>query len=145
MSPARSARSASPAWLVPGLALGLVLAAAGCAWGHPAQHRPQPSVRAFAAESRAIARPANHRLDVAVEAYADHAHHNLAAAGAALRFEAATERQFDRQLAAITFPPAIAATASALIRVNEIPARMTEPHAPPPPVPPFPPFTAAHN
>ncbi len=126
MSPARSARSASPEWLVPGLVLGLVLAAAGCASGHPAQHRPQPSVRALAAEYLAIARPANHRLDVAVEAYADHAHHNLAAAEAALRFEAATERQFDRQLAAITFPPAIAATASALIRVNEIRARMTE-------------------
>jgi len=83
-------------------------------------------VRALAAEYLAIARPANHRLDVAVEAYADHAHHNLAAAEAALRFEAATERLFDRQLAAITFPPAIAATASALIRVNEIRARMTE-------------------
>ncbi len=126
MSPARSARSASPAWLVPGLVLGLVLATGGCASAHPAQHRPQPSVRALAAEYLAIARPANHRLDVAVEAYADHAHHNLAAAEAALRFEAATERLFDRQLAAITFPPAIAATASALIRVNEIRARMTE-------------------
>jgi hypothetical protein len=74
----------------------------------------------------AIARPANHRLDVAVDAYADHAHHDLAAAKAALRAEAATERQFDRQLAAIRFPPAIAATANALIRVNEIRARLTE-------------------
>jgi hypothetical protein len=77
----------------------------------------------------AIARPANHRLDVAVEAFADHAHHDLATAEAALRLEAATERRFDRQLAAITFPPAIASTASALIRVNEIRARLTEKQA----------------
>ena len=106
--------------------LGLIVAAAGCASAHPTRHRPQQSVRALAAEYLAIARPANHRLDVAVEAYADHAHHNLAAAERALRFEASTERMFDRQLAAITFPPAIAATSSALIRVNEIRARMTE-------------------
>src|SRR5258708_37587745 len=121
MSPARSARSAGPAWLAPGLVLGLVLAAAGCASGHPARHRPQPSVRALAAEYLAIARPANHRLDVAVEAYADHAHHNLAPAEAALPFEAATERLFDRHLAATTFPPPIPPTASPPLTTNQLP------------------------
>jgi hypothetical protein len=129
MSPARSVRSASPTALVPVLMLGLALAAASCASAPLAQHRPQHSVRALAAEYMAIARPANHRLDIAVDGYADHAHHDLAVAEAALRSEAATERMFDRQLAAITFPPAIAATASALIRVNEIRARLTEQQA----------------
>jgi hypothetical protein len=129
MSPARSARSASTAALVPGLVAGLALAAVGCASAPPTQHRPQHSVRALAAGYMAIARPANHRLDIAVEAYADNAHRDLAATAAALRFEAATERLFDRRLAAITFPPAIAATASALISVNEIRARLTEQQA----------------
>jgi hypothetical protein len=111
---------------VPGVVLGLVLASGGCASAQHARHPSTQSVRALAAEYMAIARPANHRLDVAVEAFADHAHHDLAAAEVALRLEAATERRFDRQLAAITFPPAIASTASALVRVNEIRARLTE-------------------
>jgi hypothetical protein len=145
MSPAKSARSASPAGLVSCLVLGLVLAAVGCASAHPAQHRSQHSVRALAAEYLAIARPANHRLDVAVEAYAEHAHHDLAAAEAALRSEAATERQFDRQLAAIRFPPAIAATSSALIRVNEIRASMTEQQARARSIPALLSFAAAHK
>ena len=126
MSPARSGRSATTAGLVPCLVLGLILVAAGCASAQHPRHPSKQSVRALAAEYMAIARPANHRLDVAVDAYEDHAHDNLAAAEAALRFQAATERRFDRQLAAIKFPPAIGATASALIRVNEIRARLTE-------------------
>jgi hypothetical protein len=126
MSPARSVRSATTARLVPGVVLGLVLASGGCTSAQQARRHSTPSMRALAAEYMAIARPANHRLDVAVEAYEHHAHDNLAAAEAALRLEAATERRFDRQLAAITFPPAIASTASALIRVNEIRARLTE-------------------
>jgi hypothetical protein len=133
MSPARPLRSASTARLGAGVVLGLVLASGGCASAQRSAqhtgHQSTQSVRALAAEYMAIARPANHRLDVAVEAFADHAHHDLAAAEAALRLEAATERRFDRQLAAITFPPAIASTASALIRVNEIRARLTEKQA----------------
>ena len=129
MSPARSVRSASTARLAAGVVLGLVVASGGCASAQHARHPSTQSVRALAAEYMAIARPANHRLDVAVDAYEDHAHDNLAAAQAALRSQAAIERQFDRQLAAITFPPAIAATASALIRVNEIRARLAEKEA----------------
>ena len=128
--------------LVAAVVLGLALAAAGC--GPPQQRaarlsaRPTTgpgassaalSIRALAADYLAIARPANHRLDVEVSAYARHASHNLAAAAAALRAEAATERHFDRQLAAIPFPPAIAATAQALIGVNEIRARFTDQQA----------------
>ena len=43
--------------------------------------------------------------------------------------EAATERRFDRQLSAVPFPPAIAATAAALIGVNQIRARLTDQQA----------------
>lgn len=123
--------SARPARVVAiaGLLLGLCLAATACTsarHGPSAQHNARPSLRALAAEYLAIARPANHRLDVAVEAYAHHAHHNLAAAETALRAQAATERWFDDRLARIKFPPAIAVTARALIRVNEIRAAMTD-------------------
>jgi hypothetical protein len=146
MSPARSVRSAGTTRLAAGVVLGLVLASGGCASSQrSAQHRSTPSVRALAAEYMAIARPANHRLDVAVDAYEDHAHDNLAAAQAALRSQATTERQFDRQLAAITFPPAIAATASALIRVNEIRARLAEKEARARSIPALLSFTADHK
>jgi hypothetical protein len=122
---ARPARAVT----IAGLLLGLCLAANACASPNHmpgAQDNARPSLRALAAEYMAIARPANHRLDVAVEAYADHAHHDLGVAEMALRAEAATERWFDDQLARIKFPPAIAATARALIRVNEVRAAMTD-------------------
>jgi hypothetical protein len=120
--------------LVPTAGLCLALAAAGCS---PARHpaaRPTassatPGIRALAADYLAIARPANHRLDIEVGAYEKHARRDLAAAAAALRAQAATERHFDRQLAAIPFPPAIAATARAMIGVNEIRARLTDQQA----------------
>lgn len=130
----KSARAAITAALL----FGLVLATAACAsayHGTSRRHQDSRSLRALAAAYTAIARPANHRLDVEVEACADHAHDNLAAAEAALRAEAATERWFDRHLAAIQFPPAIAATARALISVNEIRAAMTDRQARAPSVP----------
>lgn len=107
--------------------VGLVLAIAGCGSGQPMPAaRHTSDVRALAARYLAIARPANHRLDVEVSDYARHAHDNLAAAAAALRAQAATEQHFDRQLAAIPFPRDIAATARALIAVNEIRVRLTQ-------------------
>jgi len=125
MAPTRSA-------LLAAVASGLTLAACGCSAGaqarsasptSPASERA--SIRLLGARYLAIAEPANHRLDVEVDAYADNARHNLAAAEHALRAEAATEHKFDRQLAAISFPPAIEATARALIRVNEIRVKLT--------------------
>ena len=112
----------------------LALAAAGCG---PARQPPAglsarsaaPGIRALAADYLAIAGPANHRLDIEVSSYQKNARRNLAAATAALRAQAATERRFDRQLAAIPFPPAVAATAAALIAVNEIRARLTDQQA----------------
>ena len=61
--------------------------------------------RALAARYLAIAQPANHQLDHDFDGLKDHEGDNLAAAEADLRAAAATERQFDRQLIAITFPP----------------------------------------
>lgn len=75
--------------------------------------------KALAAAYMAIARPANHRLDKEVDSYKDHARGDLAIAEADLREEAATERWFDRRLLKIAFPSAIAATARALVRVND--------------------------
>ena len=115
--------------LVAIVALLLMLAAVGCGSSHRSATRPGTGIRALAADYLAIARPANDRLDVEVSAYSKAAHHNLAVAAAALRAEAATERHFDRQLAAIPFPPTIAATADALIRVNEIRARLADQQA----------------
>jgi hypothetical protein len=124
--------------LVPTVVMCLALAAAGCAPARqpsartsagPRASSTEPSIKALAADYLAIAKPANHRLDVEVSAYAKHARRNLAAAAAALRAQAVTERHFDRQLAAIRFPPDIAATASALIRVNQIRVRLTDQQA----------------
>jgi hypothetical protein len=67
----------------------------------------------------AIALPANHHLDKEVDSYNDHARHDLAIAEANLRAEAATELWFDQRLLKIAFPPAIAATARALVRAND--------------------------
>jgi hypothetical protein len=61
-----------------------------------------------------------------VEGFADHQRSDLAAAEADLRAEAVTERRFDRQLAAIPFPPGIAAMARALIEVNQSRAALTD-------------------
>jgi hypothetical protein len=113
--PYRSQRCAAVASLV---TVGVVLLAAGCASGQP----PDPAVRsttatpaaaglsaaarrALAARYLAIAQPANHQLDHDFDGLKDHEGDNLAAAEADLRAAAATERRFDRQLIAITFPP----------------------------------------
>jgi len=99
--------------------LSAVIAAAGCASSHPAAAPASPArIRALAVRYLAIARPANHRLDEAVDGFNDHRRDDLAKAVADLRAQAATERQFDAQLAGIRFPAAIEAIARALIRAN---------------------------
>jgi len=129
-----------------------MLAAGGCASSPQARSAsPTPSasesasIRSLGARYLAIAEPANHRLDAEVDAYADNARHNLAAAENALRAEAATERKFDRQLAEISFPPAIEATAHALIRVNEIRVNVTLKQAAAHSIRALLSFTATHN
>lgn len=117
------------------------LLAAGCAGSHPAQAaaRAQPvrvastvsaaQLRALAARYQAIAEPANERLDHEVDGYEDNSRHHLAVAEADLRAEAATERQFDRQLSRIRFPLPIAALAQALIGANQIRIGLTSQQA----------------
>jgi hypothetical protein len=92
-----------------------------------AQATLAPAQRAALADRYlAIAVPANHRLDHEVEGFADHERSDLAAAEADLRAEAATERGFDRRLAAIPFPPGIAAMARALIQANQSRVALTD-------------------
>ena len=127
--PYRSQRRAAVASVA---TVGAVLLAAGCASGQPpgsavrsttatpaataAAATPVPAStapaalsaagrRALAARYLAIAQPANHQLDHDFDGLKDHEGDNLAAAEADLRAAAATERRFDRQLIAITFPP----------------------------------------
>jgi hypothetical protein len=82
--------------------------------------------KAVARQYLAIAVPANHRLDVDFDGLDDNAHDNLAAAEADLRDAAATERQFDRRLLALTLPPATEAVARLLVTANQGRARLTE-------------------
>ncbi len=117
----------------------LVPLAAGCtparqagSTGQPAppgSGAPRGGVRALASAYLAIARPANRRLDTEVDGFTDHEHHALAAAEAALRAEAATERRFDQLLGEIRFPARIAPTALALIRDNQRRAALTDQQA----------------
>ena len=113
----------------------LLAAAAGCA-SHPA---PSPraagatqnataqsaAVRAAAARYMAIALPANRRLDREIDGLKDHEKDDLAAARADLRAAAATERQFDRQLMAISLPPRTEPVVLLLYRANQARAALT--------------------
>jgi hypothetical protein len=117
----------------------LVPLAGGCSTAHqpgragpgrpPGSTAGRGGLRALASAYLAIAEPANRRLDTEVDGFTDHEHHDLAAAEAALRGEAATERRFDRLLREIQFPPPIATTARALIRANQRPAALTDEQA----------------
>jgi len=82
--------------------------------------KPSPLARSYLA----IAGPANHQLDVDVDAFTRNESGDLAAARSDLRAEAATARAFDKSLAGIKFPPAIAAVARALIQANQSRARL---------------------
>jgi hypothetical protein len=108
---------------LPAVTLVLLLLAAGCTpSGHPPGTRGQAPCQeslAAAAEYLAAAEPANRRLDAEVQSYAHHEHRNLAAAEAALRAEAVTERWFDQRLLKIPFVPPAAATARTLVQANE--------------------------
>jgi hypothetical protein len=96
---------------------GAVLLAAGCS------SSPPPGTPA--ARYLAIALPANQRLDHEFDGLKDDEKSNLAAAQADLRAAAATERRFDRQLIAITFPPRTEPIVRLLYRVNQARAALT--------------------
>jgi len=86
----------------------------------------QPTlVRTAAAQYMAIARPANHELDHEFDGLKDHEQDNLADAQTDLRAAAATERHFDCQLMAISFPPRTEPIVLMLYRVNQARAALT--------------------
>jgi hypothetical protein len=97
------------------VAAGAVLLAVGCGSSPPSA----------AATYLAIAQPANHQLDHEFDGLKDHERGNLAAAQADLRAAAATERRFDRQLIAITFPPQTEPFVRLLFQVNQARAALT--------------------
>ena len=105
---------------------GSALLAAGCASsGPPAQspvsHRPVSQSRYMA-----IARPANRELDHELDGFDDHIKDgDLAAARADLRAAVVTERRFDRQLTALSFPPRTEPFVRLLYRVNQARATLT--------------------
>ncbi len=105
---------------------GCILLAAGCASSSPPSG-PPPAAQspALAARYLAIARPANHQLDHEFDDLKDNENSDLAAAQADLRAAAATERRFDRQLIAITFPPPTEPIVRLLYRVNQARAALT--------------------
>ena len=124
--------------------LGFALLAAGCASSAPpaqdsASQSPAPQSRAahgaagttaeltaMAARYMAIARPANRELDHEFDGFDDHIKDgDLAAARADLRAAVVTERRFDRQLIALSFPPRTEPFVRLLYRVNQERAELT--------------------
>ena len=122
---------------------GAVVLAAGCGSSpEPPAHKPPAhqtpaaastaGLRALAARYLAIALPANRQLDHDFDGLKDHEGDdkdnqggNLAAAQADLRAAAATERRFDRQLIAITFPPRTEPFVRLLYGANQARATLT--------------------
>ena len=124
--------------------LGFALLAAGCASSAPpaqdsASQSPAPQSRAahgtagttaeltaMAARYVAIARPANRELDHGFDGFDDHIKDgDLAAARPDLRAAVVTERRFDRQLIALSFPPRTEPFVRLLYRVNQARAELT--------------------
>lgn len=129
--------------------LGSALLAAGCASSGPPARSPasqgpasqstassSPAARgtavtsaeltAMAARYMAIARPANRELDHEFDGFDDHMKDgDLAAARADLRAAVVTERRFDRQLIALSFPPRTEPFVRLLYRVNQARAELT--------------------
>ena len=129
--------------------LGSSLLAAGCAGSSPAPHNatsgsPAASrtavssaaasrmgataagLKAMAAAYMAIARPANVELDHEFNGFDEHVKDgDLAAARADLRAAVVTERRFDRQLIALSFPPRTEPFVRLLYRVNQARATLT--------------------
>ena len=128
--------------------LGSALLAAGCASSGPPAQSPasqnpasqspasqspargtaatSAELTAMAARYMAIARPANRELDHEFDGFDDHIKDgDLAAARADLRAAVVTERRFDRQLIALSFPPRTEPFVRLLYRVNQARAELT--------------------
>jgi hypothetical protein len=75
--------------------------------------------RKLARQYLAVADPANEALDHEVDAFDDAQHDDVARAVAALNGQVRVERSFDRNLAAIGFPPPVDVIAHLLILANQ--------------------------
>jgi hypothetical protein len=85
-----------------------------------------PASQSTAGRYMAIAQPANRELDHEFDGFDDHMKDgDLAAAQADLRVAAVTERRFDRQLIALSFPPRTEPFVRVLYRVNQARAALT--------------------
>jgi hypothetical protein len=127
---------------------GSVLLATGCASSGPPARSPasdspvsqstashSPAARgtaattteltAMAAWYMAIARPANRELDHEFDGFDDHLKDGDLAARTDLRGAVVTERRFDRQLIALSFPPRTEPFVRLLYRVNQARAALT--------------------
>jgi hypothetical protein len=106
--------------------LGSALLAAGCASSAPPARSPASQGPASQARYMAIARPANRELDHEFDSFDDHIKDgDLPAAQADLRAAVVTERRFDRQLIALSFPPRTEPFVRLLYRVNQARAELT--------------------
>jgi hypothetical protein len=95
------------------------LAAAGCEPSLSPPGLPCTTVRMLTSHYTTIATPVSQQLIADEAAYAASERHHLAAAKAALTAEVASEHALDTGLAGITFPPAIAPIAKALVQADQ--------------------------
>jgi hypothetical protein len=101
------------------------LAAASCEPNLSPSGQQCTTAQMLTSQYMAIMTPASQQLNADAAAYAASEKHDLAEAEAALTAEVTSERSFDTGLAAITFPPAIAPIAKALVQANQACATLT--------------------
>lgn len=101
------------------------LAAAGCEPSLSPSGQPCTTAQMLKSQYIAIVAPAIEQLNADMAAYTATEGKSLAGAEAALTAEVALERAFDTSLAGITFPPAAAPIATALLRADAARANLT--------------------
>jgi hypothetical protein len=101
------------------------LAAAGCEPSLSPAGLPCTTAQMLASHYTAIMTTATQQLNADEAAYTASERRNRAAAEAALTAEVTSEQAFDRSLASITFPPAIAAMSKALVQADQARAKLT--------------------
>jgi hypothetical protein len=101
------------------------LAAASCEPNLSPSGLQCTTAQMLASQYMAIMTPASQQLNTDLAAYTASESRNLAEAEAALTAEVTSEHAFDTSLAAITFPPAIAPIAKALVQANQARAELT--------------------
>lgn len=100
------------------------LAAAGCEPGLAPSGLPCTTAAMLARQYETIMITDSQQLNADMAAYAVNERHDLAAAEAALTADVTAQNALDASLAAITFPPAIAPIAAALIRAGQARAQL---------------------